>query len=51
MYALLFLLLAIALWAAQQRWRKGSLVTFFVTLVLMVIVFIPHTIRHINMAL
>lgn len=51
MYALIFLLMAFALLAAIQKWRKVSLITFSITFVLMIIIFIPHTIRHISISL
>lgn len=51
MYALLFILLAFALLAAILKWRKLSLVVFGISFLLVIIIFIPHTIRHISMAL
>jgi cell division protein FtsW (lipid II flippase) len=51
MYALFFILMAIALLAAIKKWRKISVITFLINLLLIIITFIPHTIRHINISL
>jgi hypothetical protein len=51
MYALLFILMAMALLAAIKKWRKISIVIFLINYLLIIIIFIPHTIRHINISL
>ena len=51
MYSFIFILMAIALFAAIKQWHKLSLISFTITFVLVVIMFIPHTIRVINISL
>ena len=51
MYAFIFMLMAFALLAAIIQRHKLSLILFEITLVLVIVMFIPHTIRVINISL